>query len=114
MAVRKRSPLCQGNCKNTFCQGILPPEEVTIIRPPSGDPKAAPNENWLLLRTLYGLWHSPGHWYDKVNKILISIGLTPSLEDPCLLTGFVRDPNNPDSNVSTKPLSLGLYIDDFV
>ncbi len=50
----------------------------------------------------------------KINKIIISIGLTPSLEDPCLFTGFVRDPNDPDSNVSDKPLSLGLYVDDFV
>ncbi len=39
MAVKKRHPLRQGNCKNAFCQGILPPEEVTIVQPPSGDPK---------------------------------------------------------------------------
>jgi hypothetical protein len=31
LAVKKRSPLCQGDCKNTFCQGVLPPEEVTIV-----------------------------------------------------------------------------------
>jgi hypothetical protein len=31
LAVKKRCPLHQGDCKNTFCQGVLPPEEVTIV-----------------------------------------------------------------------------------
>ncbi len=44
MAIQRRHPLCQGDCKNAFCQGILPPEEVTIVRPPSGDPNADPQE----------------------------------------------------------------------
>jgi hypothetical protein len=114
MAVKKRRPLRQGDCKNAFCQGVLPPKEVTIVRPPSGDPVAEPNEYWLLLLTLYGLRRSPWHWYEKINKILLSIGLTPSLEDPCLFTGFVRYPNDPDGRVSDKPLSLGLYVDNFV
>jgi hypothetical protein len=94
MAVDKHLPLCQGECENAFCQGILPPKEVTIVQPPLGDPKAEPNEYWLLLQTLYNLHRSPRYWYKKINKILFSIGLTPSLEDLCLFTGFVHDPNN--------------------
>ena len=39
---------------------------------------------------LYGLRQSPRHWYDKINAILISIGLKPSLEDPCLYSGLFR------------------------
>ncbi len=31
LAVEKFCPLQQGDCKNTFCQGILPPEETTIV-----------------------------------------------------------------------------------
>jgi hypothetical protein len=31
LAIEKRRPLCQGGCKNAFCQGILPPKEVTIV-----------------------------------------------------------------------------------
>ena len=31
LAVQKRRALQQGDCKNTFCQGILPPEEITIV-----------------------------------------------------------------------------------
>jgi hypothetical protein len=66
------------------------------------------------LKTLYGLRQSPRHWYDKINAILISIGLTPSLEDPCLYSGIIRDPSNPSSAISSSPLTLGLYVDDFV
>ncbi len=49
LAVEKRRPLQQGNCKNAFCHGVLPPEETTIVHPPSGDPEADPQEYWLLL-----------------------------------------------------------------
>ncbi len=47
-------------------------------------------------------------------KFSFFIGLTPSLEDLCLFTSFVQDPNDPDGHVSDKPLSLGLSVDDFV
>ena len=53
LAVEKRRPLRQGNCKNAFCHGVLPPKETTIIRPPSRDPDSDPQEYWLLLKTLY-------------------------------------------------------------
>jgi hypothetical protein len=52
MAVASRRPLRQGDCKNAFCQGILPPDKTTIARPPSGDPKADKDEYWLLKCTL--------------------------------------------------------------
>ncbi len=41
--------LKQGNCKNAFCQGILPPEEVTIVRPPLGNPDAGKVKFWFSL-----------------------------------------------------------------
>jgi hypothetical protein len=31
LAVEKWRPLQQGDCKDAFCQGILPPEETTIV-----------------------------------------------------------------------------------
>ena len=40
LAVQCGCGLKQGNCKKTFCQGILPPEEVTIAHSPLGDPDA--------------------------------------------------------------------------
>jgi hypothetical protein len=114
LAVQHCCGLKQGDCKNAFCQGILPPEEITIIRPPSGDPDAAKDKYWLLQKTLYGLRHSPHHWYEKIDSILHSIGLTPNAHDPCLYTGFVRDPRNPSAPHLDVFLSLGLYVDDFV
>jgi hypothetical protein len=114
MTVASRRPLCQGDCKNAFCQGILSPNKITIVPLPSNNPEPAPDEYWLLNRMLYGLWRSSQHWYDKINAILQSIGLTPLLEDPCLYTGFVRDPSDPSSVITSAPLSLGLYVDNFV
>ena len=55
LAVQHHCGLKQGDCKNAFCQGILPPEEVMIVHPPSGDPEAVKDEYWLLQKTLYGL-----------------------------------------------------------
>jgi hypothetical protein len=114
MAVASCCPLCQGDCKNAFCQGILAPNKITFVCPPSGNPKATPDEYWLLKQMLYGLWHSLRHWYDKINAILWSIGLTPLLENPFICTGFVRDPSDPLSVITLVPLSLGLYVDNLV
>ncbi len=63
---------------------------------------------------LYGLRQSPRHWYDKINAILIFIGLKPSLEDPCLFSGFIWDYSNPSLASSISPLTLGLYVNDFL
>jgi hypothetical protein len=38
LATEHRRTLKQGNCQNAFCQGILPDDENTIIKPPIGDP----------------------------------------------------------------------------
>ncbi len=42
------------------------------------------------------------------------MGLTPSLEDPCLYTGFVCNPKYPSVTITTSPLSLGIYVNNFV
>ena len=38
MAIQKRPTLKQGDCKNSFFQGVLPPDEITIVKPPSEIP----------------------------------------------------------------------------
>jgi hypothetical protein len=106
--------LQQGDCKNAFCQGILPSEETTIIQPPSGDLDAGKDEYWPLLKTLYGLRQSPCHWQEKIDAILCSIGLIPSSHNPWLYSGFIRDSKDPLGSPSSRPLLLGLYVDDFV
>jgi hypothetical protein len=55
LAMERRCTLKQGNCKNAFCQGILPDDEITIVKPPIKDPDATKNKYCLLKRTLYGL-----------------------------------------------------------
>ena len=54
-AVGDKRILQQGDCKNTFCNDTLPDNEVTVIRPPIGDPDFQEDEYWLLKKTLYGL-----------------------------------------------------------
>jgi hypothetical protein len=114
MAVERHCTLKQGDCKNAFCQGILPADEVTIIKPPIGDPDAEKDKYWLLKRTLYGLRHSPCHWYTKIKGILQSLGLHKNASDPCLFTRVIIDPSNPAVKPSSTPLILGNYVDDFV
>ena len=52
LAVQKQCTLKQGNCKNAFCQGILPDNKITIVKPSIGDPDATKDEYRLLKRTL--------------------------------------------------------------
>eukprot|EP00957_Ditylum_brightwellii_P159237 12119633-Ditylum_brightwellii.AAC.1 len=91
MAVEKRRRLQQGDAKNAFCQGTLPADETTIIKPPPGDPDAAPDEYWLLKKCLYGLARSPRHWFDLISSTLRDMGMQPSSHDPCLWIGHPSD-----------------------
>ena len=114
LAVEQRRALKQGDCKNAFCQSELPPDETTIVKPPSGDPDAGPHEYWLLRKTLYGLRRSPRHWYDKIQTVLNRMGLKQNPYDPCLFTGHLFDPDDPSDTPSSEPITLGLYVDDFI
>ena len=114
LAVERHRTLKQGDCKNAFCQGILPDDEMTIVKPPIGDPDAVKDEYWLLKKTLYGLRRSPRHWYNKITAVLSSIGLKPNASDPCMFTGTLCDPDNPAADLPSDPLTIGLYVDDFV
>ncbi len=114
MAVEQQRTLQQGNCKNAFCQGILPPNEITIVKPPFGDPDAKKDEYWLLKWTLYGLCRSPRHWYVKIKSILEKLGLHQNAYNPCLFSGHVVDPSDPANTPSSATLTLGLYVDDSV
>ena len=44
LAIQRKRVLQQGDVKNAFCNADLPPDEVTIVRPPAGDPDAKPGE----------------------------------------------------------------------
>ena len=40
MAVSDGRKLKQGDCKNAFCNGILPEDEICIVKPPLGCPRS--------------------------------------------------------------------------
>eukprot|EP00956_Cyclotella_meneghiniana_P038057 scaffold148302_cov51-Cyclotella_meneghiniana.AAC.2 len=122
-AVRAKRVLQQGDCKNAFCNAELPDDELTVVRPPVGDPGYAKDEYWFLKKTLYGLRRSPHHWYNMITDILKDIGLTPSPHDPCLFSGVVHstspspnpsNPSIPSPSSTRKPIHVGIYVDDFV
>ena len=141
-AVSDKRVLQQGDCKNAFCQAILPDDEATVVRPPHGDPDYDKEVYWRLRKTLYGLRRSPRHWFNRIASILLDMGLVQSPHDPCIFSGIV-DPSvskfetstNEDGTISvsiphaTDPsvsptvltlpatrqmLHIGLYVDDFV
>jgi hypothetical protein len=106
LAVRNRTTLKQGDCKNAFCHPELPEDEPTIVRPPSHCPISKPNTYWRLKKTLYGLRRSPRHWFHLIAKQLRDIGLRQTKHDDCLFVGSLI-PGRP-------PLYLGIYVDDLI
>ena len=105
LALKEKCYLRQGDVKNAFCNGTLPNDEVVVVRPPTGCPNTLPNTLWKLKKTLYGLVHSPQHWYQNISTFFQSIGLCNSPNSPCLFIGQIL-PNHP-------PLIVGLYVDNF-
>ncbi len=60
---------------------------------------------------------SSHHWYNKFRAILEEIGLSVTLNDPCLFSGTVLcDGTPPTSRGGTEraKVYVGMYVDDFV
>ena len=93
-AVGNKRILQQVDCKNAFYNSTLPDNEVTVIRPPIGDPAFQEYEYWLLKKTLYGLHQYPHQWYNMIKRILLKMVLKASPHDPCLLSGILEDSNS--------------------
>jgi hypothetical protein len=110
-AVEAKRVLQQGDCKNAFCHAKLPPEELTVVMPPVGDPAHGKDEYWLLNKTLYGLRRSPHHWYNMFCTALKELGLEQSVHDPCLFSGNLASDTAPTAK---SKLHVGIYVDDFV
>lgn len=66
MAIEDGRRLKQGDCKNAFCNGILPDDEICIVKPPVGCPRSS-SKYWKLKKTLYCLARSAHHWYKKLS-----------------------------------------------
>ena len=114
-SVGDKRILQQGDCKNAFWNATIPDDEVTVIRPPIGNPDFQEDEYWLLNKTLYGLPRSPYHWYNTIKGILLNMGLKASPHDPCLISGILDNPSPPQTISESQPqLPIGLCVDDFV
>ena len=114
-AVRDKLILQQGYCKNAFCNANLPDNEVTVIRPPVGDPDFQEDEYWLLKKTLHVILQSPHHRYNMIKGVLLNMGLKASPYYPCLLSGILQEPNSQKTTSEDQSeLHVSLYVKDFV
>eukprot|EP00957_Ditylum_brightwellii_P044942 3408708-Ditylum_brightwellii.AAC.1 len=106
MAVSNKQVLKQADCRNAFCHGVLPEDEIVIVRPLAGCPVSKPGTYWKFDKTLYGLCQSPLHWFNRISESFRAIGLQSCPNAPCLFHGTMI-PGQP-------PVYVGLYVDDFV
>lgn len=85
-----------------FLNGSLK-ETVYMLQPEGFDKIVHSNKVLKLKRAIYGLKQSSRVWYEKVEKILLSLGFTKSNYEPCL---FLKN------NINVKVM-IALYVDDF-
>ena len=105
LACQLKTEPKQGDFIQVFCQSTLPTHEQYICKPPLGYHVTLPNTYLRLIKTLYGLKRYPRHWHEKSKKVLATIGLHPSPNEPCLYSGIIIP--------GSAPLYLGIYVDDF-
>ena len=102
LATKSASPKLAMSAKPS----VLPDDEQYVICPPKVCP-LTPSDTYLLLKkTLYGLKHSPCHWYNTCRKALASLGLFLCPNAPCIFSGIIIE--------GEPPLYLGLFVDDFI
>ena len=98
MAVGDGRRLKQGDCKNAFCNGVLPDDEIYIVKPFSGCPRSSLGTYWKINKTLYGLARSAHHWYTKTSN---------RLTEDMQWRKIIAYTNRP-------PIYVGLYVDGLV
>ena len=42
------------------------------------------------------------------------MGLQSNPHNPCVYSGYIHDPDDPSDDDSTVPITMGLYLDDFI
>ena len=92
LTLKHCTTLKQGNhSKHAFMQSSLPPDEATIICPPSDCPVSVPNTLRCLKKSLYGLCHTPCHWHKLIVSHLESseIGLKHCPNELCCFCGHL-------------------------
>eukprot|EP00957_Ditylum_brightwellii_P184207 14030896-Ditylum_brightwellii.AAC.1 len=84
MSVSKNRVLKQADCRNAFCHGVLPEDEVVIVCLPAGCPISKPGTLWKFNKTIYGLQRSPLHWFNRISAAFKAIGLSSCPNAPYL------------------------------
>ena len=107
MAVNDGCCLKQADCKNTFCNGILPEDEIYIVKPPVNCSCSPRGTFWKLNKTLYELACSTHHWYTKIlNHLVDNLGFETMDQDKCV---YKYTPMK-----GQPPTYVGLYVDDLI
>ena len=107
MAIQDGRRLKQGDCKNAFCNGILPDDEICIVRPPQDCPRTKKGVYWKLNKTLYGLSRSAHYWHKTIsNHLTEDMNFEFMDHDRCVFK-CTPLPGEP-------PIYVGLYVDDFI
>ena len=105
MAVGDGRQLKQGDCKNAFCNRILPDDKVCIVKPPNGCPHSKPGIYWKLNKTLYELCRSTHHWYTEIsNHLTNNLGFASMAQDNCVYKCTLIE--------GQPPIYVGLYVDN--
>ncbi|KAI5073008.1 hypothetical protein GOP47_0013114 [Adiantum capillus-veneris] len=87
--------------QTAFLHGDLP-EEIYMEQPPHFVSTEHPLYVCHLLRSLYGLKQSPRLWFQRFNKLMLSLGYTRLLSEPNI---YIR-------HTQHSPLVVALYVDD--
>ena len=106
-AVDDGRRLKQANYKNAFCNGILPENEICIVKSPANYPRSTRGTFWKLNKTLYELTCSAHHWHTKISNHLVdNLGFTAMDQDKCV---YKCTP------IEGQPLIyVGLYVDNLI
>ena len=89
LSIRSIGKIKSGDIKQSFKQSKLPSDKTYVVKSLTGCPRTLEGSYWFLKCALHSLRRVPQHWFDKMTKVLQSIGLHPSPNNPCIFSGFL-------------------------
>ena len=97
---------------SAFLNNEMPDNQPAYARQPKGyETKGSEHLVWRLRKALYGLKQAVCLWYEKLRSILVSLGFTPCVCDPCV---FIRRSDRNVSIISSHVDDLGLFCSSVV
>lgn len=107
MAFNDGRQLKQADYKNALCNGILPDNEIYIVKPPAGCPCPTRGTFWKPNKTLYDLIHSAHHWYTKISNYLKSDMEFLAMDQDKYVCKYTSTEGLPS-------IYVGLYVDNLI